>query len=81
MTTPNPQPDRLRVAHLNPRAPTPFSLTPDAHRCAAIAADAAASMAGAQLAPELVPRLSVGSVPGNSRGITDLIEWQSHSTA
>ena len=30
MTTPNPQPERLRVAHLNARAPTPFSLTPDA---------------------------------------------------
>lgn len=34
-----PQPERLRVAHLNPRAPTPFSLTPDAGRCAAIAAE------------------------------------------
>ncbi len=39
MTTPNPQPERLRVAHLNPRAPTAFSLTPDADRCAAIAAE------------------------------------------
>lgn len=39
MTTPNPQPERLRVAHLNARAPTPFSLTPDADRCAAIAAE------------------------------------------
>ena len=39
MTVPANQPERLRVAHLNPRAPTPFSLTPDAHRCAAIAAE------------------------------------------
>ena len=39
MTTSNPQPDRLRVAHLNPRASTPFSLAPDAERCAAIAAE------------------------------------------
>lgn len=31
------QPERLRVAHLNPRAPTPFSLAPDADRCAAMA--------------------------------------------
>ena len=36
---PAPQPERLRVAHLNPRAPTPFVLTPDADRCAAIAAE------------------------------------------
>ena len=34
---PAPQPERLRVAHLNPRAPTRFSLVPDAARCAAIA--------------------------------------------
>ena len=33
------QPERLRVAHLNPRAPTPFSLVPDAERCAAIATE------------------------------------------
>ncbi|WEF24230.1 DUF177 domain-containing protein [Paracoccus sp. S3-43] len=39
MTAPAHQPDRLRVAHLNPRAPTAFSLTPDADRCAAIAAE------------------------------------------
>ncbi|WP_295042310.1 DUF177 domain-containing protein [uncultured Paracoccus sp.] len=43
MTVPANQPatpsGRLRVAHLNPRAPTPFSLTPDADRCAAIAAE------------------------------------------
>lgn len=39
MTAPANQPDRLRVAHLNPRAPTAFSLTPDADRCAAIAAE------------------------------------------
>lgn len=36
---PGPQPERLRVAHLNPRAPNAFSLTPDAGRCAAIAAE------------------------------------------
>ncbi|MCZ0960211.1 YceD family protein [Paracoccus benzoatiresistens] len=39
MTSPSPQLERLRVAHLNPRVPTPFSLTPDAGRCAAIAAE------------------------------------------
>lgn len=39
MTAPANQPDRLRVAHLNPRAPTTFSLAPDAERCAAIAAE------------------------------------------
>lgn len=39
MTSPAPQPERLRTAHLNPRAPTPFSLTPEAPRCAAIAAE------------------------------------------
>lgn len=39
MTSPTPQPERLRVAHLNPRAPIPFSLAPDAGRCAAIAAE------------------------------------------
>ncbi|MFD2813541.1 hypothetical protein ACFSYD_01415 [Paracoccus aerius] len=39
MTAPANQPERLRVAHLNPRAPTSFSLTPDADRCAAIAAE------------------------------------------
>ncbi|MTE00048.1 DUF177 domain-containing protein [Paracoccus sp. YIM 132242] len=39
MTSPSPQPERLRVAHLNPRAPNPFSLAPDADRCAAIAAE------------------------------------------
>lgn len=39
MTTPIPQPERLRVAHLNPRGPTPFALEPDAARCAAIAAE------------------------------------------
>lgn len=43
MTTPTPQPapssERLRTAHLNPRAPTPFLLAPDAGRCAAIAAE------------------------------------------
>lgn len=39
MSTPLPQPERLRTAHLNPRAPTAFSLVPDAARCAAIAAE------------------------------------------
>ncbi len=39
MTAPANQPERLRVAHLNPRAPTSFSLTPDADRCAAVAAE------------------------------------------
>lgn len=39
MTAPAHQPERLRVAHLNPRAPTPFCLVPDAGRCAAIAAE------------------------------------------
>lgn len=33
------QPERLRVAHLNPRSPTSFSLAPNAERCAAIAAE------------------------------------------
>lgn len=33
------QPERLRTAHLNPRAPTPFALVPDAGRCATIAAE------------------------------------------
>lgn len=36
---PAPQPERLRVAHLNPRSPTPFRLAPDAGRMAAIAAE------------------------------------------
>ncbi|SNR54159.1 DUF177 domain-containing protein [Paracoccus sediminis] len=39
MTAPLPPSERLRVAHLNPRAPTVFDLTPDADRCAAIAAE------------------------------------------
>ena len=39
MTSPSPQSERLRVAHLNPRVPTPISLVPDAERCAAIAAE------------------------------------------
>ena len=30
MTNPSQQPERLRVAHLNPRAPTDFALHPDA---------------------------------------------------
>lgn len=38
MTAPSPQP-RLRVAHLNPRAPTPFALSPDADARAAIATE------------------------------------------
>lgn len=33
------QPERLRVAHLNPRAPTPFRLTPGPERRAALAAE------------------------------------------
>ena len=37
MTTPEAHPQRLRVAHLNPRAPTPFTLRPDKETCAAIA--------------------------------------------
>lgn len=36
---PEHQPERLRVAHLNPRAPTSYSLTPGPDRCAAIAAE------------------------------------------
>lgn len=39
MTAPSSQPLRLRVAHLNPRAPTPFALSPDADGRAAIAAE------------------------------------------
>lgn len=39
MTSPNPQQTRLRVAHLNPRTPTPFALQPDADTRAAIAAE------------------------------------------
>ncbi|MFC3168207.1 YceD family protein [Paracoccus fontiphilus] len=39
MSSPQAQPERLRTAHLNPRAPTPFALTPDDERCAAIAAE------------------------------------------
>ena len=37
MSSPTPQPNRLRVAHLNPRSPTVFSLRPDADARAAIA--------------------------------------------
>lgn len=37
MPAPHSQTERLRTAHLNPRAPTAFSLVPDADRCAAIA--------------------------------------------
>jgi uncharacterized metal-binding protein YceD (DUF177 family) len=37
MTTAPPQQFRLRVAHLNPRSPTPFHLQPDADKRAAIA--------------------------------------------
>ncbi len=37
MSTPVPQPTRLRVAHLNPRSPTTFSIRPDAAARAAIA--------------------------------------------
>lgn len=37
MITPESHPQRLRVAHLNPRAPTPFALRPDAETRAAIA--------------------------------------------
>lgn len=36
-TPPAQQPERLRVAHLNPRSPSPFRLAPDAGRMAAIA--------------------------------------------
>lgn len=39
MSSPHPSPDRLRVAHLDPRAPTAFSLVPDAERCAALAGE------------------------------------------
>lgn len=39
MPPPEPQPSRLRVAHLNPRQPTQFALTPDAAARAAIAAE------------------------------------------
>ncbi|MBK4216455.1 DUF177 domain-containing protein [Paracoccus caeni] len=39
MSSPNPQQTRLRVAHLNPRAPTSFALTPDAETREAIAAE------------------------------------------
>lgn len=37
MSSPTPQPTRLRVAHLNPRSPTTFSIRPDADARAAIA--------------------------------------------
>lgn len=37
MTSPDSHPQRLRVAHLNPRAPMPFALTPDADARKAIA--------------------------------------------
>lgn len=37
MPSPTPQPNRLRVAHLNPRSPTTFSIRPDADARAAIA--------------------------------------------
>ena len=39
--------------------------------------DAAASSAGSQLAPSLVPTLRSGSVPSNRNGISLRIEWQS----
>ncbi|RNF35543.1 YceD family protein [Paracoccus methylarcula] len=39
MTAPDSHPQRLRVAHLNPRAPTPFALRPDAQTRAAIAGE------------------------------------------
>lgn len=39
MTAAPSQPQRLRVAHLNPRAPTPFALRPDSPARAAIAAE------------------------------------------
>lgn len=38
-TPPAQQPERLRVAHLNPRSPNPFRLAPDAGRMAAIAGE------------------------------------------
>ena len=37
--------------------------------------------AGAQLSPPLVPRLRSGSLPSNSRGITEAMEWASNSSA
>lgn len=37
MIAPDSHPQRLRVAHLNPRAPTPFTLRPNAQARAAIA--------------------------------------------
>lgn len=39
MTAPETHPQRLRVAHLNPRAATPFTLIPDASTRAAIAGE------------------------------------------
>ncbi|RMC36562.1 YceD family protein [Paracoccus alkanivorans] len=48
MTAPDSHPQRLRVAHLNPRAPTPFTLRPDEKTRAAIAEEL-----GLQGLPEL----------------------------
>lgn len=39
MTAPSPTSQRLRVAHLNPNAPTPFDLRPDDATCQAVAGD------------------------------------------
>ena len=38
---------------------------------------AAASMAGAQVTPPLVPTENIGKRPSNRKGIRDRIEWQS----
>ena len=65
MTVPANQPERLRVAHLNPRAPTPFSLTPDAHRCAAIAAELVDELvASGTVAAELAARHRTLTIAG-----------------
>lgn len=65
MTAPSPQPLRLRVAHLNPRAPTPFALSPDADSRAAIAAEM-----GIDALPKLDFRGEIRAESGDSWSLT-----------